>query len=219
MPTKAEALAELARRGKLPAPQMNAQAASVIAAANAEALKARQMADMGNEFMGYNRSRGTGGILEGLPSWGQPNKQAMEGITSAMLQASIVPGQSKQLDSNAEMAAALRRFPNVATQGPANRTRNIKLQMDKYVADQKLQAAQSWLKAGNDPSTFEADWGRRLPSVRAGFRYTFPAQLDAKKGEVGAVGGRVLGKVPQKAPAAPKAMSDDQIRAALGYKN
>lgn len=217
MPTKAEALAELARRGKLPAPQMTPQASALVTAANSDALKARQMADMGNEFMGYNQSRGTGGFLTTLPSIGQPNKQAMEGITSAMLQASIVPGQSKSLDSNAEMAAALRRFPNVQSQGPVNRTRNIRLQQDKYVADQKLQAVQAWLKGGNDPSAFEADWGRRLPSVRAGFRYDFPAKLDAGKGEVGAVGGRVIGKVPQKAPSTPKAMTDAQIRAALGY--
>ena len=152
---------------------------------DSELLKSRQMAEMGNQFMGYNQSRGTGGILTMLPSAGQPNKQAMEGITSKMLQASILPGQSKSLDSNAEMTAALRRFPNVNTQGPTNRTRNIMLQQDKFLSEQKLNAAKKWIEDGRDPIMFEAEWSQRIPKVRNLFRYEFPPALDASKGEVG----------------------------------
>ena len=176
------------------------EAKSLMTNIESDLLKSRQMAEMGNQFMGYNRSRGTGGMLEGLPSWGQPNKQAMEGITSKMLQASIVPGQSKALDSNKEMEAALRRFPNVNTQGPTNRTRNIMLQQDKFLSEQKLAAAKQWIEAGNDPVMFEAEWSQRIPKVRNLFRYEFPPALDASKGEVGSGAGRVRQRAGNRGP-------------------
>lgn len=191
MPTKADALAELARRGKLPATTSSPEAKSLMTGIDGEVLKSRQMAEMGNQFMGYNQSRGTGGFLTTFPSAGQPNKQAMEGITSRMLQASIVPGQSKTMDSNKEMEAALRRFPNVQTQGPANRTRNVMLQQDKFMSEQKLNAAKKWIEAGNDPVMFEAEWGQQIPKARNLFRYDFPPALDAAKGEVANGTGRV----------------------------
>ena len=168
-----------------------------------EAAKKRDLAAMADQFIGYNYNRGTGGIAEALPNWGQPNRQAMEGLTSKMLAATIVPGQSKSMDSNKEMEMALQRLPHVGAQGPVNQDRAALIQREAYLANEKLRAASEWAKSGRSPADFEINWERQLPTIEQRFKYRAPGARAPRSG------------VPRKG-AGVSAMSDAQLKASLG---
>lgn len=150
------------------APSADLQAALDQARARAPTLS--RVADLGQQFIGYNQKRGTGGVGSDplVPSWFQPNRQAMTGLTSEMLSALIVPGQSKSLDSNKEMEFAQARLPNVQTAGPINQDRVRRMKIDRDVMNERIKALEAWAASGKRTlQGFEAQWAPREQQLRS----------------------------------------------------
>lgn len=153
---------------------------------------ARGLREMGDQFYGYNSKAGTGGIGTELgsgfdvgggalgtlniipPLDRRPERQAMEGLTSKMLAASIVPGQSKSMDSNAEMKMTLERLPNVHTKGPVNKDRITEIQRSYAVQTAKLQAMEQWAANHQSMDGFDSAWAPQESKIRQTYQFQAP---------------------------------------------
>lgn len=128
-----------------------------------EATTSRNVRDLGQRFQGYNRDQATGGLTSYLPPVGNGRMQAMEGLTSDMMRATMVPGTSGTMNSNVEQQFAQARLPNRRTVGPVNDDRVRALEREAWLKAARLDAAEKWLSARNTPDGFEAAWQRNLP--------------------------------------------------------
>src|SRR5262245_48780632 len=79
----------------------------------------QQTAEYADQFLQHNARRGTGGMAESphFPDWGQPDRQAMEGLSNAMVRANIQPGTASTMNSDAEARMARGQYPSVEVQG------------------------------------------------------------------------------------------------------
>jgi len=152
-----------------------------------DAQSARQVREMGDKFLGYNYGKGpfspaaTGGLISRLPFGldnlvmaGSPNRQAMQGMTSSMMRAMMVPGQSRSMDSNKEMEFAIARLPNIGSTGAVNKDRVRDIQHAEFLAREKLKAAEEWARTRGDPDGFEQMWSAKVPEISAQFKYEPP---------------------------------------------
>jgi hypothetical protein len=190
----------------------------------ADVKSARAVREMGDRFLGYNMEDGidgpgklfgafspaaTGGLMsrlpfvDGLVAGSSADRQAMEGVSSEMLRATIKEGQSGTQNSNTEQALALARFPNIKTKGSVNTDRVRDIQMADYLAAEKLKMAEGWADARHGPDGFEQAWAAREPAIRQGFRYQPPPRRDPGKGVVGAPQPRPAGQATPPATARP----------------
>ena len=112
----------------------------------------------------------TGGWVESIPwlrTLGRPDSQAMQGLTSQMLRANIQPGTSGTLNSEREMDLALAQYPSLQTSGPVNRTRVLRLQIERDLQAARLSAAEQWASQRGNLDGFEQHWAARGPQIRA----------------------------------------------------
>lgn len=150
-----------------------------LAAQRGSAQSARAVREMGDQFLGYNQKAGTGGIGtelgSGFEAMGlniippldrRPERQAMEGLTSKMLSATMIPGTSRSMDSNAEMKMALGRLPNVHTKGPVNADRVTELRRNEAVQAARLRAMEAWASTHQSMDGFEDLWAPQEAQIR-----------------------------------------------------
>lgn len=159
-----------------------------LTAQRGNAASARNLSTTANRFLQENYQRGTGGILDslgggvempfGLGTWGRtdfgPHRTAMEGLTSDMLRQSMVPGQSRSMDSNKEMEMTLARLPNVNTPGPTNKQRVMNIQQEMFVQNERLKAMETWANQHQSLDGFESAWTAHEPGVRKAFKFQDP---------------------------------------------
>lgn len=126
MVTKAEALAELARRGKAPpaaAKKVTPQEQIQLKEARDGAESARDFARQANIFSDLNEKSGTG-FINKIPFVSEvrgaidPNIAQMDALTSRMAPAQRVPGSGTTSDR--DLALYLKAVPNIDRPGPAN---------------------------------------------------------------------------------------------------
>lgn len=130
--TRAEALAELARRGvKLPAPtpRLSAQDQKQLAAAREGASLGLDIATKAEQFVDTNKKAGTGGVLGlnfpgglgGVSEIAAPFSEdlaEMQSLTNQMAPALRAPGSGAMSDK--DVALFKRSVPNVDFPGPTN---------------------------------------------------------------------------------------------------
>ena len=151
----------------------------------AEAKSAREVRRMGDEFLGYNYGKKTGGLDDFLfPPWMQPKAQAMEGLTSKMLNATRLPGTSGEQNTGKEQETVMARLPNRKTGGRVNKDRGRGLQEDEFLRYKRVEAAERWVAQNGSLDEFEAQWGRMEPTVRQGFKYVEPPKREPGRGVV-----------------------------------
>lgn len=163
-----------------------------LAAQRGRAQSARDIATVGDRFIQHNRNAGTGGLMTYLGSGAtdllfgldlprldfRPERQAMEGLTSEMLRMSMVPGQSRSMDSNKEMEMTLARLPNVNAAGDVNLERVKNIQQEMFIQTERLRAMESWAKTHQSMDGFESAWTQHEPRVRAQFKYKPPPKQE-----------------------------------------
>lgn len=155
-----------------------------------EARAARQVVPLANQFLGYNQEAGTGGIGTALgggfgpiPALDRrPARQAMEGLTSSMMRATMVPGQSRSMDSNKEMQFAIERLPNINAKGDVNTDRVKEIQREAFMKAAQLRAAERYIAEQGVPDGFEAYWAKLEPIVAKSFKFQRPPPLKVGKG-------------------------------------
>jgi hypothetical protein len=158
-----------------------------LTAQRGAASSARNLSTVANRFLQENYQRGTGGIgtyLGGgaelpfgmrFPQFDRgQHRTAMEGMTSYMLRQSMVPGQSRSMDSNKEMEMTLARLPNVNTPGPTNKQRVMNIQQEMFVQTKRLDAMEWWAKQHQSMDGFEQAWTETEPEVRKQFKFQDP---------------------------------------------
>lgn len=147
---------------------------------------AREVAPMATQFLGYNQGTGTGGILTKMGGgWGpipaldnRQGRQAMEGLTSAMMRATMKPGTSSTMNTGAEQQFAIQRLPNVNTKAAVNVDRVRELQRDAFRKSAKLHAAERYVNERGSPDGFDAYWARLEPTVMKSFQFQWPDQVE-----------------------------------------
>lgn len=145
---------------------------------------------MANRFLGYNQEAGTGSFLSALgggleiagtgvipPMDRRPARQAMDGLTSDMMRATMLPGTSSTMNTGKEQEFAINRLPNANTQGPVNEARVRNLQRDAFLNGERLKAAEDWMARYGVPDGFEAHWAQVEPVVAQQFRYQKPRPI------------------------------------------
>lgn len=160
-----------------------------------EARSAAKIAPMANRFLGYNQEAGTGSFWTALgggleiaghgvipPMDRRPARQAMEGLTSDMMRATMLPGTSSTMNTGKEQEFAINRLPNVNTQGPVNEDRVRNIQRDAFLKAEQLKAAENWIARYGVPDGFEAHWAQVEPAIAQQFRYQKPRPI--KVGDV-----------------------------------
>lgn len=160
-----------------------------------EARGARKIVPMANSFLGYNQEAGTGGIgtalgggidiagFRAFPALDRrESRQAMEGLTSDMMRATMLPGTSSTMNTGKEQEFAVNRLPNVNTKGPVNEERVRNIQRDAFMKGEQLKAAEAWIAQHGVPDGFEEHWARVEPVIAQQFRYQKPRPI--KIGEV-----------------------------------
>lgn len=127
-------------------------------------------ADQAQQFLRHNARQPTGGILDilppGLRGFNRPGTQAMQGITSQMLRENIQPGTSGTLNSIPEMDLALQQYPSVNASGPINRTRALRLQIERDVQNARVSAAEAYAREHGNIDGFEQQWSAFVPQLR-----------------------------------------------------
>jgi hypothetical protein len=160
MPTKAEALAELARRGKLPAPQratnlapsMNAQEQKTISDLRVAAQNIRGARTQAEEFGKLNREVGSGGIF-GIPGVSEmvgafnPKVAAMQGLSNAMIPGMhTTPGPMTDADAKLYKSA----IPNPNLPGPANKRLRDDISRREQIASARVAFFEKWAATRGD---------------------------------------------------------------------
>ncbi len=154
----------------------------------AEARGAAKIAPLANQFLSYNQEAGTGGIGTALGSgidiggFGvfpaldrRQSRQAMEGLTSDMMRATMLPGTSSTMNTGKEQEFAIARLPNVNTKGPVNEERVRNIQRDAFLKAERLKAAEDWMARNGVPDGFEEHWASIEPVVGQQFRFKKPS--------------------------------------------
>lgn len=125
MPTKAEALAELARRGLYtpPAPKLSPQEEKQLGDARAASTNAIEVLDDLTRFQEINSHTPTGGPINNVKNWlasvgGEPNVQQLDEITARIAPAQRVPGSGTTSDMD------LRLFLNASPKVNSDRKAN-----------------------------------------------------------------------------------------------
>lgn len=147
------------------------EAQDAISAARSRVQQATGNASLGHQFLQHNSRQPSGGWVERLPlgmnTIGRPDSQAMEGLTSQMLRSNIQPGTSGTMNSEKEMALALAQYPSLQTSGPVNRTRVLRLNIDRDIAAARLQALETYARQRGNVDGFEQTWAQTEPQLRA----------------------------------------------------
>lgn len=127
-------------------------------------------ADQAQQFLRHNAQQETGGWVEllpfGLNALGRPNTQAMQGLTSQMLRENIQPGTSGTMNSEREMDLALQQYPSINASGPTNRTRALRLQIERDVQNARVSAAEAYAREHGNIDGFEQQWSAFVPQLR-----------------------------------------------------
>ena len=147
---------------------------------------AREVAPMATQFLGYNQGTGTGGILTKMGGgWGpipaldnRQGRQAMEGLTSAMMRATMKPGTSSTMNTGAEQQFAIQRLPNVNTKAAVNVDRVRELQRDAFRKSARLHAAERYVNERGSPDGFDAYWSKLEPTVMKSFQFQWPEKTE-----------------------------------------
>lgn len=147
------------------------EAQDAIGAARSSVQGAARNASLGHQFLQHNSRQSTGSILDRLPlglnTLGRPDSQAMQGLTSQMLRANIQEGTSGTLNSVPEMNLALAQYPSPQTSGPINRTRVLRLNIERDVTQARLAALENYARQNGNIDGFEQAWAQSEPQLRA----------------------------------------------------
>lgn len=135
-------------------------------------------ANLGQQFLRHNQRQQTGGWVESIPglnTLGRPDAQAMQGLTSQMLRENIQPGTSGTLNSEREMQLALAQYPSLQTAGPINRTRVLRLQIERDLQAARVNALEQYARSRRNVDGFEQWWSAQAPNVRASIEARYAA--------------------------------------------
>lgn len=151
-----------------------------------EERTARKIVPLADQFLSLNQEAGTGGIGTALGGgldlgWlkipaldRRQSRQAMEGLTSDMMRATMLPGTSSTMNTGKEQEFAIARLPNVDTKGPVNEGRVRNIQRDAFLKAERLKAAEDWIARRGVPDGFEEHWASIEPAVEQQFQFRKP---------------------------------------------
>lgn len=131
---------------------------------------AQRTAEQAEQFLQHNAERATGGILSdrNVPSWGQPHRQAMEGLSAGMVRANIQPGQASTMNSDAEQAMVARQYPSVEAAGPVNQQRALEIYVGRDVQLRRVSEMERWVQEHRGSlDGFSEHWATLEPQIRA----------------------------------------------------
>lgn len=130
--------------------------------------KLRETSTYAADFIEHNRERGTGGFGEDslFPRWGQPHRQAMEGLSAQMVRSNIRPGQATTMNSNAEQMMAMRTYPTPEAHGDVNAERAVRVLVNRDVQIELVRRMEAWLSQHPSINGFQEEWRRVEPELR-----------------------------------------------------
>jgi hypothetical protein len=188
-----------------PVQKVGSQDAAAISDMRGAATRSQNFATMADQFMALNRQTGTGparvaGLGELLPGKTSANLQAMQAIASRAAPSMRVPGSGATSDK--DMALYMASFPKITNWGGSNAevTKGLKQEASKTAA--RAAWAEKWAQTtgslnGAD-AAFENWWTSRQSPKASKSAPPLPGPAPRPKTGAGA-------------------MSDDQIRKALGF--
>ena len=199
MVTKAEALTELARRGKTPprpAGRLSPQEQIQLKEAREGASTAEEFARQANVFVDLNRKAGTGMVnkipfVSELRSAFDPNVAQMDSLTARMAPAQRVPGSGTTSDKDLNLF--LRAVPNIDRPGEANAAIARDMSATAKRRAERAVFLDRWAAERGTLMGAEEAWQARSRAPQPTQRPQRPAAAD------------------------PRKMSDDDLRKALGY--
>lgn len=156
-----------------------ADAASREALENENALYARlrDTSRLAEDFIEHNRKSGTGGMgqssnsilgLElGVPAWGAPHRQAMQGLSAEMVRSNIRPGMAQTMNSDAEAMLAGRTYPSEDAGGDVNAERAVRILVNRDMQAELIRQMEAWLRQHPSIAGFQEQWRQQEPALRS----------------------------------------------------
>jgi len=92
-----------------------------------------------------------------------------------MLRENIQPGTSGTMNSEKEMELALSQYPSLRTSGPVNRTRVLRLQIERDMQRERISALERFARSNRNVDGFEQWWAANAPDIRAGLEERYAA--------------------------------------------
>lgn len=129
----------------------------------------QQTAEYGDQFLEHNARRTTGGLRDSswVPDWGDNDRQAMRGLSDAMVRANIQPGTASTMNSDAEARMARGQYPSTEVVGPINQQRVLEIHVQRDVQQARISAMEHWVAAHGSLDGFNDAWAAQEPQIRA----------------------------------------------------
>lgn len=146
----------------------NTQARTTLNAEQGKLRTAQQTAEYADQFLQHNARRTTGGLRDSdwVPDWGDTDRQAMNGLSNAMLRANIQPGQSGTMNTAPEMEIARGIYPSTHAVGPTNQERALELHVQRDVQQARISAMEHWVAQRGSLDGFNDAWAKSEPTLR-----------------------------------------------------
>ena len=129
----------------------------------------QQTAEYADQFLEHNARRTTGGLRDSgwVPDWGDTDRQAMNGLSDAMVRANIQPGTASTMNSDAEARMARGQYPSTEVVGPVNQQRALELHVQRDTQQARISAMEHWVARHGSLDGFNDAWAVAEPQVRA----------------------------------------------------
>lgn len=128
----------------------------------------QQTAEYADEFLDHNGRRTTGGLRDApwVPDWGDVHRQAMTGLSDAMVRANIQPGTASTMNSDAEARMARGQYPSTQVVGPVNQQRALELHVQRDTQQARISAMEHWVARHGSLDGFNDAWAVTEPVIR-----------------------------------------------------